>query len=658
MGSRLCAFCFSGAGKSTLMTALAYRHSGTTEIDGDILVNGRPIGSYMKYLSGYMHQEDLFVPSLTVMEHMNIMVGNEFIPVGTFTQFFISIQYAANLKLDRRVAAHEKRGKICKLLTELGLIKCVDTRIGGAGHSKALSGGEKKRLAFATESLTDPPVLFCDEPTTGLDSYSAQKLVMMMNRMATNGKTILCTIHQPSSEIFAMFSQMILVAEGRIAYMGATARAIDFFEELGYTCPSSYSPADFFIKLIASTPGCESSSKQTIKRICDQFAISDYAKEVEVVVQYEFHMGRAVMPTYFKTKKNFKELNWWWKLYWLTYRWFLEVLRNPAVQSLKILQRIIIGVIVGLCYLGTNPYTQNGIQAVQGAIFMFVSENTFNPMYAVLAEFPENAPIFFREYRSGLYHPFTYYLSRIIALVLNKYIFIILPGFVLEPVLFVVIAYWLADLRPTVYAFFMTLLITILTMNVASACGIMFSNAFDSVPSAMAYLVPFDYILMVMSGLFIKLSTLSSLVTWTKYLSWLMYATESLTIVQWSGVTNIKETEERSLPEFVEDKMKQRLDTTSIGIVPDDAVWLYAIKKDKRMKEAQNSRRTGKQPWDFSACDSDDTDLPCITEGRGVLETYSFSEDRLQRDMWSMAVLVATFYVIGYLCLWRRVRNK
>ena len=62
---------------------------------------------------------------------------------------------------------------------------------------------------------------------------------------------------------------------------------------VGYQCPSSYNPADFFIKTLAATSGDEN-SKQSVKRICDQFAVSDYNREVDVVVQYEFHMGRAV----------------------------------------------------------------------------------------------------------------------------------------------------------------------------------------------------------------------------------------------------------------------------------------------------------------------------------------------------------------------------
>ncbi|KAL1497602.1 hypothetical protein ABEB36_008532 [Hypothenemus hampei] len=557
----------SGAGKSTLMAALGYRQTGEIHVDGEIIINGMPIGTYMKHLSGFMPQDDLFVGSLTVLEHMTIM---------------------ANLKLDRSTSKQEKFSKITSILNQLGLRKCRDTRIGAIGQNKGLSGGEKKRLAFATELLTDPPILFCDEPTTGLDSFSAQKIVDIMSAMSATGKTILCTIHQPSSAVFEMFSVLILVADGKIAYMGGRAAAINFFESLGFICPSSYSPADFFIKTLATTPGYETNSKMTVKRICDQYVVSDYAKEIDVVAQYEFHLCRTE-PKEFELSRSFKPPFWWQKLYWLIYRWGIDSIRNPSVQILRILQRIVIALIVGLSFYNINIYTQNGIQAVQGVIFMFVCENTFNPMYYVLAEFPENIPLFVREIRSGFYHPIIYYISRLMAL---------LPGFLIEPILFASIAYWLAGLKVTWYAFLMTTLITILTTNVSTACGIMFSCAFDSVPSAMAYLVPFDYLLMITSGLFVKRGTIPIIIGWSRYLSWLMYSTESISILQWQGITNI-------------------------------------------------------------TCDKRPNDnIPCLTDGTSVLNQYSFSEENLICDIWNMIFLLIGFHLLGYFFLWRRAQRS
>lgn len=67
----------------------------------------------------------------------------------------------------------------------------------------------------------------------------------------------------------------------------------NFHSSLGYKCPVNYNPSDYFIRTLAMTPGLEEESKLTIKRICNHFSVSDYSKEVDVVVQYEFHMGRA-----------------------------------------------------------------------------------------------------------------------------------------------------------------------------------------------------------------------------------------------------------------------------------------------------------------------------------------------------------------------------
>lgn len=103
------------------------------------------------------------------------------------------------------------------------------------------------------------------------------------------------------------------------------------------------------------------------------------------------------------------------------------------------------------------------------------------------------------------------------------------------------IAYWLAQLRPTFFAFFITALASTLVMNVSTACGCFFSAAFNSVPLAMACLVPFDYILMITSGVFIMINTLPEYLAWMPYLSWLMYGNEAMNIVQWEGVTNISE---------------------------------------------------------------------------------------------------------------------
>lgn len=168
------------------MSALACRNASGTIVQGDILCNGQRVGPFMHRMSGFVHQDDLFHASLTVFEHMYFMVSVNDI-VFVFLFFFITISvyqcqrgahteyfylhsnwFQAHLRLDRRVTKEQKTQLIRDLLDRTGLTKCANTKIGDAHNSKMLSGGEKKRLAFATELLNSPSVLFCDEPTTGL----------------------------------------------------------------------------------------------------------------------------------------------------------------------------------------------------------------------------------------------------------------------------------------------------------------------------------------------------------------------------------------------------------------------------------------------------------------------------------------------------------
>lgn len=231
--------------------------------------------------------------------------------------------------------------------------------------------------------------------------------------------------------------------------------------------------------------------------------------------------------------KGFSPQTWISLLYWLTWRSILTVIRDPTIQMLRLLQKIAIAFMAGLCFTGSINMTQAGIQAIEGILFILVAENTFTPMYSVLSIFPQSFPIFFREIKSGLYTTDQYYIANVIAMVsshclssncfqnsFRQIFFLKLPGLIIEPLIFVMIAYFLAQLRPTLYAFAITAISSTLIMNVSSACGCFFSAAFNSVPLAMAYLVPFDYVLMITSGVFIKLKTLPTYLGWMPYLSW------------------------------------------------------------------------------------------------------------------------------------------
>ncbi|GBN95521.1 Protein white, partial [Araneus ventricosus] len=176
----------------------------------------------------------------------------------------------------------------------LGLKKCADTVIGIVGKIKGISGGESKRLAFASEILTKPGLMFCDEPTSGLDSFMSQSIISVLRDVAEGGRTIICTIHQPSSEVFELFDHLLLMAEGRVAFRGRSTKALDFFKRAGLQCPINYNPADFYIQNLAIVPGKEKESKEKVMAIVEQF--SREAKSIEFTVS----TGYSIPPSQVK----------------------------------------------------------------------------------------------------------------------------------------------------------------------------------------------------------------------------------------------------------------------------------------------------------------------------------------------------------------------
>ena len=165
-----------------------------------------------------------------------------------------------------------------------------------------------KRLSFASEILTDPPIIFADEPTSGLDSYLAMAVVNTLRDLAANGSTILCTIHQPSSEIFMNFDSLCLLSmvrskmnshdlkivnhdrdprsyshfKGKCAYMGNLNDAQGFFSDAGYACKSNYNPADHYIWELSIIEGQEELCKTKINKICDYYNSSPIKKELKI----------------------------------------------------------------------------------------------------------------------------------------------------------------------------------------------------------------------------------------------------------------------------------------------------------------------------------------------------------------------------------------
>ncbi|KAL1462366.1 hypothetical protein WDU94_014206, partial [Cyamophila willieti] len=335
----------SGAGKTTLLSALAQRNNGGLVVEGDVRVNGVVVGSKIRKISAFLYQKDLFTPTLTVYEHL---------------------VFYARLKLDRRLSKTEIKDKVYDILRQVGLLEVANRQIGTSGdHFQIfLSGGERRRLSFATEMLSDPDLFFCDEVTSGLDSYSTLNLVSTMKQMCSDHqKTIICAIHQPSSELLHLFDSLVILAESRTAYIGSPDGAVEFLKTQGYECPRNFNPADYFIKILAITADDVQNSQKRIKLICDAYVSSQTAQTIDTLIHGE--MSQDTDPKQelgVNPFNNIKSTTWLTKFLLVTYRLEVDILRNRKYLVFRFVQKLVIGLMLGSIYSGTFTQDQLGIQ--------------------------------------------------------------------------------------------------------------------------------------------------------------------------------------------------------------------------------------------------------------------------------------------------------
>eukprot|EP00898_Chlorokybus_atmophyticus_P003217 jgi/Chlat1/3897/Chrsp26S04180 len=491
----------SGSGKTTLLSVLGGRI--TNNVEGHILYNGRTYAKAMRRRMGFVMQDDVFFANLTVRE---------------------TLTYAAMLKLPDSVSVAMKKERAEAIIDTLGLRKAADTIIGGA-FRRGVSGGERKRVNVGHELVTNPSLLFLDEPTSGLDSTTALRLLHTLRNLAASGRTIITTIHQPSSRMFQMFDKLILLADGHVMYYGAGKDAMKYFANLGYSPQFETNPADYVLDL-ATGEAVEGRSALESKEFLIQAYESRFASKARHLAEPE-RANSGMRAIYRKEEEVAAPKRWpvaWWTQFRVLAERATKERRFDAFSGLKIFQVIAVAVITGLLWLRRGASTEAGISDLAGYLFFLCVFWSFFPLFNSLFTFPQERAILLKERGSGMYRLSAYFLGRS---------FSDAPMELLLPTVFICISYWMVGLRASVD--FLWMLLTILvTVMTAVSFGLWMGATFKDVKQATTVSSVITLTLLLVGGFYVR--QVPAWLEWLKWLSYIYYSYRILLKLQFGSI--------------------------------------------------------------------------------------------------------------------------
>ncbi|CAF1466300.1 unnamed protein product, partial [Didymodactylos carnosus] len=386
----------SGCGKSSLLDILAARKD-PNGLSGKVFINGQIQTVNFKYRVGYVVQDDILSGTLTVKENL---------------------AFSANVRLPTDVNAQEKSKIVTRVIHELGLEKCADTRV-GTYLTRGVSGGERKRTNIGMELVLSPSIIFLDEPTTGLDSSTAVKVMKLLHDLSLKGCTMVFSIHQPRYLIYKLFHRILLLSMGRCIYHGSSSILLSYFSSLGFTCEKQENPCDFILDIVQGDQltiidtDKEQNQKLTQQKIAE--SLNDkYLKSLmwkRVKEETDFYIDQSTSILLNETLPKKSRIS---ELYYVSQRIIRSTTRKPSTFIAQIIVAITFAVLSGLVFFKIDHSIDEGVTNRIGAIFLLVSFQIF--VNAVTLElFVKERALFIHEHSSGYYHVSTYMVSKLIC---------------------------------------------------------------------------------------------------------------------------------------------------------------------------------------------------------------------------------------------------
>jgi ABC-type multidrug transport system ATPase subunit/ABC-type multidrug transport system permease subunit len=425
----------TGAGKTTFMDVIAGRKTGG-RIVGDIIVNGEQKNpANFSRITAYCEQMDIHSEAATIYE---------------------ALVFSANLRLPPNFTQEERMNLVNETLDLLELSMISSELIVN------LSVEQKKRVTIGVEVVANPSILFLDEPTSGLDARSAQIVMRVVQSVARTGRTVLCTIHQPSISIFELFDALLLLQKGGYtAYFGDLGKdsvtMLEYFASIPGTeeIRPQYNPATYMLEVIGAGIG------RDVKDYSVEYANSPLCK-----ANRERTLALCDPPAEFVRFSTMKydpiATPFWNQMINLAKKQRLTYWRNPQYNFLRIFLFPLFGIIFGTTFYQLEANNLKKINSHIGLIYNSMDFIGVINMMTVLEITCAERAVFYRERMSNYYGPLPYSLSLFFAEI---------PYLIVVIVLFVTIEYWLVGWSNNAGDFFFFLFVFYLYTSLCTYIG-------------------------------------------------------------------------------------------------------------------------------------------------------------------------------------------
>ncbi|XP_050409543.1 uncharacterized protein LOC126824373 [Patella vulgata] len=522
----------SGCGKTTLLDALMGRNAYQS---GEITLNGQPFNKQIKRKLSYVIKDAVFFPNVTLRE---------------------TLRFAAMLRLPDAIPIKQKLARMESIIDTLDIRKCLDIEMGNSTTS-GLTDGDRMRASIACELITNPLMIVIDEPTADLDAFTSISLIKTLKAYTQkSNKTVIMTTQKPSSQIFHMLDQLLLLSEGQVIYFGDSHKVMNFFENIGLHIEPNFNPADFILEKLDG-------DKETREKISDaalDFRNSDQWPEIlsksstnfsslqlnlemieearkrptldrknpiinikrkisnrgkkatgdeEDIGSVDMSLMELEYPELFVDKDKWPT-SFFTQFKHLTVRTFWQC-KSRIFSKMKLIESVLLCVIVSLVWFQL-PRIEETLRDRMGAIFFIVTIWGIIPLIDAVTSFATERAVIDKERTANWYRLSAYYVAKMTSEI---------PLLLIPPIFFLIFTYWIIGLN-NVGGFFGMIFTIIITAITGQSLGLFVGIAFTNVKTGVSVSVIAMTAIMLLGGFFTR--NLPFWLDWVKYFSFIHYS--------------------------------------------------------------------------------------------------------------------------------------